>query len=210
MTQLNPELQLLESIYRASNDAEGTVVSQRQLARSAGLSVGLTNSLIRRFIERGWIKLLHVSGRRVYYALTPSGFEEIALRVRDYFARAERNTELYRKKIDAFVQGIEQKGFDSLVLIGLAELDFLFDYACLKHGISFYASLKVYIKENIETAENRETTRWATLVAVCADKLDDLEMQTIEEMKDHLGLPDTVPLIRFSQLLMEKKADTLL
>jgi len=99
MNYSNPELQLLQSIYKATEEGDSYAsVSQRQLASSAGLSIGLTNILLKRFIERGWVKFLHIDGKKIKYALTPSGMEEIAMRAVEYFARAERNTELYRKR----------------------------------------------------------------------------------------------------------------
>jgi len=99
MSPDNPELQLLESIYSATEEGNSpALVSQRELATTSGLSLGLTNTLLKRFIERGWVKLLHVDGRKIKYALTPSGMEEIAVRTVDYFMRASRNASLYRKR----------------------------------------------------------------------------------------------------------------
>ena len=68
--------------------------------------------------------------------------EEIALRAVEYFARAERNTKLYREKIDFFIEGIVHEGYDACSWVGLSELDFLFDYVCLKHGIVSIKALK--------------------------------------------------------------------
>ncbi len=200
MNYSNPELQLLQSIDRATEEGNSFAsVSQRQLANSAGLSVGFTNILMKRFIERGWVKLLHIDGRKIKYALTPSGMEEIALRAVEYFARAERNTKLYREKIDFFIEGIVHEGYDALLLVGLSELDFLFDYICLKHGIGFYKSVKVFMREIDEN-----NLSWAGLVVVCADNFEDNEEikgYTVD-IKQYIGLPKEVPLVRFSQLLM--------
>jgi len=201
MIDSNPEFQLLQSIYKVTDEGNSpALVSQRQLANSAGLSVGLTNALLKRFIERGWVKLLHIDGRKIKYALTPSGMEEIALRALEYFARAERNTELYRKKIDIFIEGIVHEGYEALLLVGLSELDFLFDYACLRYKIGFYKNIKVFMREKDE-----QDSSWDGLVVVCADNFEDSEEMKREEeadIKQYLGIPKDVPLIKFSQLLM--------
>jgi DNA-binding MarR family transcriptional regulator len=201
MIDSNPEFQLLQSIYKVTDEGNSpALVSQRQLANSAGLSVGLTNALLKRFIERGWVKLLHIDGRKIKYALTPSGMEEIALRALEYFARAERNTELYRKKIDIFIEGIVHEGYEALLLVGLSELDFLFDYACLRYKIGFYKNIKVFMREKDE-----QDSSWDGLVVVCADDFEDSEEMKREEeadIKQYLGIPKDVPLIKFSQLLM--------
>ena len=111
MNNPNPELQLLESIYAVTGEGQRpALVSQRELANSAGLSLGLTNTLLKRFIERGWVKLMHVDGRKIMYGLTPMGMEEIAMRTLRYFARAVHNASLHRRRIDAFVDEIARRG----------------------------------------------------------------------------------------------------
>jgi len=129
------ELQLLETIYSKQGAPE--VLSQRDLAGASGLSLGMTNALIKRFIERGWIKLTHISGRSLKYILTSDGMEEVLRRSISFFTRAVRSASLYRDKIDAFVMGLAKAGFAAVVLEGPAELDFLFDYSCERHGLEF-------------------------------------------------------------------------
>ncbi len=136
MNHKESELQLLEAIYACQDEAERS--SQRSLADRAGLSLGMTNALLRRFAERGWVKLLHISGRSLRYILTPAGVEEILLRSMSYFSRAARSASLYRDRIEEFVRRVAAEGRTSLVLEGSAELDFLFDYSCMRHGLAFY------------------------------------------------------------------------
>ncbi len=135
MTPNDTELQLLETIYSKQDDSATT--SQRDLAGASGLSLGMTNALLKRFIERGWVKLMHLSGRSLRYILTSDGMEEVLRRSLSYFTRAVRSASLYRDKIDAFVLRLSKEGFDILVLEGPAELDFLFDYSCERHGLTF-------------------------------------------------------------------------
>lgn len=213
MSPDNPELQLLESIYSATEEGNSpALVSQRELATTSGLSLGLTNTLLKRFIERGWVKLLHVDGRKIKYALTPSGVEEIAVRTVDYFMRASRNASLYRKKIDGFIESLGRSGYTGLLLLGPAELDFLFDYACMKHGIQFYHCYRV-CAQKIRALH----LRYEGLVAVYADSLQgyggaegsSAEGDSVEGMKKRLGLPPSVPLIRVSQVLLNSGGEAL-
>jgi len=201
MNSSNPELQLLESIYTATEEGNSpALVSQRELANTAGLSLGLTNTLLKRFIERGWVKLLHVNGRKIKYALTPSGLEEIALRAVDYFARAAQNASLYRKKIDVFIESLARQGYEGVLLLGPAELDFSFDYACIKHGLRFYKSVKVCLQEI-----GAQHLTYEGLVAICADNIQAFiraESNLSEDIKRRIGLPQSVPLIKFSQILL--------
>ena len=139
MNPNNPELQLLDSLYTAMEEGDtSTLNSQRALARTSGLSLGLTNVLLKRFMDRGWVKLLHVRGSAIKYVLTPLGVQQIAIRTVDFFAHAMRNASLYRKKIDIFIEKVARRGYDAILFLGPEELDFLFDYACLRHGLQFY------------------------------------------------------------------------
>ncbi len=135
MSSSDSELQLLETIY--SKQDGSAAISQRDLAGASGLSLGMTNALLRRFIERGWVKLTHISGRSLKYILTAAGAEEVLRRSLSYFTRAVRSASLYRDKIDDYVLGLSKAGFKTLVLEGPAELDFLFDYSCARHGLDF-------------------------------------------------------------------------
>ncbi len=209
MNNPNPELQLLESIYNLTE--EGTrpaLVSQRELATNTGLSLGLTNTLLKRFIERGWVKLLHVNGRKIMYALTPTGMEEIAVRAVRYFVRAAENASLNRKKIDIFVKKIADQGYRRLLLLGPQEVDFLVEYSCLKYGVRFFRSAKACMQE-----VEGESASSASLVAICADEgggdevpvrheMEDEPKLNLDAIKRRAGLPQSVPLIRFSQILI--------
>ena len=135
MNSSNTELHLLETLYSKQGDSLPT--SQRELAGAAGLSLGMTNALLRRFIERGWIKLLRLSGRSLRYVLTPEGAEEVLSRTLSYFTRAVRSASLYRSRIDAYVISLAEAGYSTIVLEGPAELDFLFDYSTERHGLQF-------------------------------------------------------------------------
>jgi hypothetical protein len=133
-----PELAILESIGEAEQG--GSRITQRELASKAGLSLGMTNALLRQFAERGWVKLTKLSTRSVVYALTPDGMSEIALRTAGFFKRASQNTELYRVRLESFVVAAKSSGVSTLVLAGSSDLDFLLEYLCERHGLVFVKS----------------------------------------------------------------------
>jgi DNA-binding MarR family transcriptional regulator len=146
------ELQLLETIYSVQDETEPP--SQRKLAGQAGLSLGMTNVLLKRFAERGWVKLSHLSSRSLRYILTPEGMEEIMLRSLAYFSRAAKSASLYRAKIETFVRSLPGQGMTTLVLEGPAELDFLFEYACERHGIEFVKNPRARRREILALQES--------------------------------------------------------
>jgi len=65
-------------------------ISQRELAREVGISLGKTNYCLRALIEKGWVKADNFrrnTDKMAYaYLLTPSGIEE-KIRATAYFLR---------------------------------------------------------------------------------------------------------------------------
>ncbi len=66
----DPTFELLKQIEAKAD------VSQRSLAASLGIALGMTNSLIKARVRRGWVKVTHVQRHRVRYLLTPAGVAE--------------------------------------------------------------------------------------------------------------------------------------
>jgi DNA-binding MarR family transcriptional regulator len=64
----------------------GKQVSQRSLARSLGIALGLTNLLLRRLVRKGWVRMVQVKPNRVMYLLTPAGILQKAQMSRAYLA----------------------------------------------------------------------------------------------------------------------------
>jgi DNA-binding MarR family transcriptional regulator len=63
----------------------GRPISQRSLASSLGIALGMTNLLLRRLVRKGWVRVSHIRPNRVSYFLTPTGIAEKARMSRAYF-----------------------------------------------------------------------------------------------------------------------------
>ncbi|MBP7263772.1 MAG: transcriptional regulator [Spirochaetia bacterium] len=130
------ELALLEGIYESGRHG-GDSITQRRLAEYAGLSLGMTNALLKRFAEKGWVLLRRLNARTINYALTPEGVNEIAHRTYRYFRRTARNASLYRDILEDWVMKAKRGGIRRVVLAGPSDLDFILEYACERHGLTF-------------------------------------------------------------------------
>jgi DNA-binding MarR family transcriptional regulator len=63
----------------------GRPISQRSLASSLGIALGMTNLLLRRLVRKGWVRVSHIRPNRVSYFLTPTGIAEKARMSQAYF-----------------------------------------------------------------------------------------------------------------------------
>jgi DNA-binding MarR family transcriptional regulator len=151
------ELEILSSI----NDTP-TPLSQRELAHTSGMSLGMTNAVLKRLVLKGWLTVRKINNRNIRYAVTPEGMEEITKRSYRYFKRTLRNVADYKNRIETLLKTIQGDGYDSIVLIGASDVDFIVEYICSQldvklihddHHITdktFMLYAETYIPDNAE------------------------------------------------------------
>ena len=122
---------ILEHIYY--NDSP----KQRELADKAGISLGMTNAILKRLIEKGWLMTKRLNSRNISYVVSPAGIEEIFRRGYRYFKRTIDDVTHYREEIEQLISEAVSTGYKGIVLVGNSDLDFILEYACGKAGISF-------------------------------------------------------------------------
>jgi len=86
------ELVILKSVE------ENKRITQRELAKRTGLSLGSVNVLLKRLIHKGLIKIEHINSRTIKYILTPKGLMEKARLTYQYIVSSYN-----------YISGIEQK-----------------------------------------------------------------------------------------------------
>ena len=122
---------ILEHIYY--NDS----LKQRELADKAGISLGMTNAILKRLIEKGWLMTKRLNNRNISYIVSPAGIEEIFKRGYRYFKRTIDDVRLYKEEIERLVSDAVEAGYKTIVLVGKSDLDFLVEYVCGKEGLGF-------------------------------------------------------------------------
>jgi predicted transcriptional regulator len=144
MSDPDREITILENIY-----AQPESVKQRDLAHIAGISLGMTNSILKRLIGKGLLIAQKINHRNIHYAVTPAGINEIMKRSYRYFKRTIKNIVVYKEKIDKLVGEIKEKGYDKIILIGKSDLDFIIEHSCLVYGMMYqYAQLQTSTETN--------------------------------------------------------------
>ena len=126
------EIEILERISRSKS-----TIRQRDLARIIGLSLGMTNSILKRLTSKGLLKIKKVNNRNIQYVVSPAGMEAIALRSYRYFKRTLKNVVSYKEAMDELIQEIMQKGYRRLILVGKSDLDFIVEHFCDKYRMEY-------------------------------------------------------------------------
>ena len=133
MSEYHPdkEISLLE-VLRAHPDA-----GQRDMAEAIGMSLGMTNLLLKDLSAKGWMLMRKLSPRKVQYILTPEGMKELSRRSYRYLKKSIRNVADCRAQLEALVLEAKGTGASGLHLIGSSGLDFVLEHLCGQHGIRF-------------------------------------------------------------------------
>lgn len=90
--EMSNELEILKNVE------EKNTITQRELAKRTGLSLGSVNVLLKRLIHKGFVKIEHINAKTLKYILTPKGLMEKARLTYKYIVLSYN-----------YISGIEQK-----------------------------------------------------------------------------------------------------
>lgn len=111
------ELAVLESLHGAEE-----AISQRELARRTGLSVGLINAVLKKLVHTGYVKTSRLNRRSIEYLLTPDGFAQTALKSYRYVLRTVREYRSIQMRLHEVLLQLRADGVRDFHLHGDCEL----------------------------------------------------------------------------------------
>jgi DNA-binding MarR family transcriptional regulator len=135
-TQPDParELILLEQIERDPD------VTQASLATLLGVAVGTVNWHIKRFIEKGYVKVKRAQRRKLRYIITPDG---LAFRARLTVNYIETSMNLYRRtrqRVRDLLAEVKEAGYHEVQISGEGDIADICRLTCLEQGIDVVIS----------------------------------------------------------------------
>ena len=132
---MEQDLATLQSI--SDTLKEEPKASQRTLAKKAGMSLGLMNAILGRFVERGWIMLTNVNVRKLAYAVTPEGISELSNRSKKFAVRTFSIANEYNNILTKLISSAKLESKRSVTLYGKSYIKFLLIYVCKQEDILF-------------------------------------------------------------------------
>ncbi len=109
-------LQLLEAVETEER------LTQRRLADSLGIALGLTNAYLKRCARKGWVRIRRVKPNRYRYFLTPQGFSEKTRLSARYLAGSLKYVTTLRLQLEQIYRRCDMLGHNRVVIIGAGEL----------------------------------------------------------------------------------------
>ena len=96
--------------------------TQRGLASSLGIALGLMNQYLKSSVAKGWVRAMQLSPRRITYFLTPEGFLEKSHMVQDYLARSMTFFRDARTQCEEAFTFCKNQGWVNVALVGEGDL----------------------------------------------------------------------------------------
>lgn len=96
--------------------------SQRDMAESLNISLGLINSFVRRLAKKGYFKITHLPRNRVRYILTPKGMAEKTRLTYAYIQYSYRFYRFARQKTRRLFQDLQADGLKRVAFFGVGDL----------------------------------------------------------------------------------------
>ncbi len=113
MKKKSSELHFLTSLE------EGKQLTQQTISKKISVSIGFVNALIKKFINKGIIKVQQAPYKRFIYYLTPDGFAEKSKLVLEYLTDSLSLFRLIRTELNEIF--LNNRNF-SFILYGISEI----------------------------------------------------------------------------------------
>ena len=115
-TLSNKEIAVLDQLAKNSSP------SQRKLAQATGISLGLINVILKKFIKVGFLKVSYFNKRKMEYLLTPSGRQETTQKGHRQITTTIKNYRTLREGITNLLKQLHASGYDYFSIHGDGEL----------------------------------------------------------------------------------------
>lgn len=136
----NPESSLFEVVdpeyhaLKVLSSAEDRV-NQRSISRELGMSLGMTNTILRNLAKKGLLVMRRINGRNLAYALTPEGTRELARRALRYLKRTLGSVERWKDQLDSILSEVKLAGFRMVRVSGPTDFAFILEHLCRLKGL---------------------------------------------------------------------------
>jgi len=153
--------------YELLNEiAQDSLATQASLAKRLGIAVGSVNWYVKRLVNRGYVKVSHLSRTRLQYDLTPEGMKVFTQRALQYARDSLKVYKDLRVKAKQLVSELKKKGINQVCLEGDDEPMDILRLTCIEAGIVISeAPCDVILKSNGQDYQNSFDPNEETLPA---------------------------------------------
>jgi len=126
----NREMALLEKIEYDPD------INQATLAAQLGVAVGTVNWHLKRFVEKGYVKVKRAQRRKLRYIITPEGIAFRARLTMNYIEQSMHMYRLVRERVRGALIELKKAGFNSVRIQGDGDIADICRLTCFEQGIT--------------------------------------------------------------------------
>ncbi len=116
---LNSKIQITEREFEMINVlAKVHSANQRELSSRAGMSLGMTNVVLKRLAKKGLLKIRQLNRRKVDYLLTSRGFSEKTKKSYRYMLKTIDSVNIIKAHIQVVLRTAMEKNRREFVMLG--------------------------------------------------------------------------------------------
>ena len=110
------DIRELEILERLENNGH---LTQRDLSKEVGIALGLVNHLLKKMVNKGWIKIKNIDAKKIRYLITPEGAKEKSSLL---YKRVESTIHFYldaKRVIKEKVVHLKNEGIENVSIYGI-------------------------------------------------------------------------------------------
>lgn len=148
----------LDNKYQIMSEiSENENISQRELSKKLGISLGSVNVLINKMIKEGLIKIEQVSQKQVLYMLTPVGMIEKAKKTVSYLKAHYKAIYETKEKIKGLLKRLETEYDEIIIQLSEDEMGEIIKVAVDEYQDVAKNNIKlIYRREAVTIDENKK------------------------------------------------------
>lgn len=106
--------------------------TQREISHHTGISLGLTNIIIKRLVKKGFLKIKKINKRRIFYYLTPKALLQRSIRTYNYIEKTVKDVIEIKKRIQSAVVQKINSDYKKIFITGKNEIAEIAKWALLE------------------------------------------------------------------------------
>lgn len=114
---------------------ENPDTTQLDLATQLNVAVGSVNWYLKRLINKGYVKVSQMQGRRLRYLLTPTGIAEKTRLTREFMQMSLKWYRLTRETSKLLLREVKRAGYEMVCIEGDGDLAEVIYLSCLEAGM---------------------------------------------------------------------------
>ncbi len=112
-----------------------SLASQRVMANSLGIALGLANAYLKRCVKKGLIKISQAPANRYTYYLTPQGFAEKSRLTGEFLSQSFNLFRRTRTEGTALFNHCHSRGWKRVLLYGVGDMAEIFTLSARDHDV---------------------------------------------------------------------------